>query len=93
VTLKESQFKEPAAQEKVVLNQAKLADLRKSHFQIGNEVEPIFTRNQQFYTDKTPDMPAMRKTTKNMRESHFALGDNTREFVSQQMMQYRNPNI
>lgn len=91
VTLKERSYKPCDVVEKAALNAGKLTDLRKSHFEIGNEKEPIYTRNQEFYTNKTKDMPARKPKEINLRGSHFSLGDGSTDFVSNNMLQYRNP--
>ncbi len=73
------------------LNVEKLSDLRRSHFQIGNEPEALRSQSQIAFTDKSASMPRNQFKMRNLRESHFTLGDRGYDFVTEHMLKYRSP--
>ena len=75
------------------LNVEKLSDLRRSHFEIGNEQEAMRTQSQIAYTDKTAAMPHNQVKMRNLRESHFVLGARGYDFVTEHMLKYRHPTL
>ena len=89
MTLNEQTFRQRGEVEQATLAIEKKEDLRRSHFEIGREKEPIYTLNQLNYNDKAKLMPKLTFATKHLRESHFSLGDGKGDFVSQHMLSYR----
>ncbi len=95
VTMKELCYRPADVVEQAALNVGRIAELRKSHFLMGNgnTSNQLKTLNQMNYSDKTRLMPRERHATKNLRESHFTLGNEAASFVSHNMVQYRDPSL
>ena len=91
LTLNEEVYRPKKGIQQAVLNKEKLNDLRKSHFEVGNMSERMYTQNQAAFTNKSKNMPAFKLVSKNLRESHFSLGYGKPEFMSQTMLQFRDP--
>ncbi len=90
VTLNEATYtKLGMAQAK--MSKAVMLDLRKSHFGLGGVSQSMKSLNQVTYTDKSKVAPKEKFVTRNLRASHFALGTGKPDFVSQNMLQFRNP--
>ncbi len=92
ITLNEQTY-QPKEAELVKLSTNVQADLRKSHFTVGNVPEPIISTSQKEFTDKSKEIKREKVEPKGLRETHFALGDGKPDFVSMKMLHYRDPKL
>lgn len=92
VTLNEQIYQSREA-EMAKLSKDVQADLRKSHFTVGNVPEPIISTSQKEFTDKSKIAEKATFKSLGLRDTHFALGDGKPDFVSMKMLNYRDPTL
>eukprot|EP00826_Nyctotherus_ovalis_P001536 TRINITY_DN1024_c0_g1_i1.p2 TRINITY_DN1024_c0_g1~~TRINITY_DN1024_c0_g1_i1.p2 ORF type:complete len:217 (-),score=63.99 TRINITY_DN1024_c0_g1_i1:137-787(-) len=92
VTLNEQTYQHRPA-EMAVPYKGVQADLRKSHFEIGNAQEPMLTTSQCAYTDKSKESDNKRAKPMALRQSHFTLGDGKGQYTTTHLLNYRDPKL